>query len=74
MAFQDISGLVIKASGNIGLNEKFINANDVSFMQYTPSKAGKLGEALLLSLRLKNKDAVLELLEVPSIYEVVTSD
>jgi hypothetical protein len=75
IAFQDISASLVKSDiGNKDILKQFLNGNEVSSIQYTPSKGQKLGNALAFKLPLKNKNVELELLEAPSSYEVVTSD
>lgn len=43
-------------------------------IQYTPAKGKALGNVLSMTVPLKNRDVVLELIEAPEFYEVETSD
>ncbi|MDR1197759.1 MAG: M12 family metallo-peptidase, partial [Prevotellaceae bacterium] len=71
VVFQDISASFIKSDGDKNVLKHFTNEQEVNFVQYIPKR---LGSALTLTIPLKTVDVVLELIESPFSYEVVTSD
>jgi len=72
--FQDVSASIEKSSNERNILQYFDNEEEVSFIHYNPSKTERLNSAIFLSIPLKNRDVILELLEVPSSYKVVTSN
>jgi hypothetical protein len=76
MVFQDVSASLTKLDvKDKSILKHFSDENEVRVFRYTPPSGKKrLGSALSLKLPIENKEAELELLEVPSSYEVVTSD